>query len=45
MDLFKRLFTKIKDVDTQRLIEEQKLTVRVDENKKVIEDLCNSIEI
>jgi len=48
MDLFKSIFARIKDVDSQRLIEEEKLRARAKEHNghitRLLADVSSSIK-
>lgn len=44
MDLFAKIFQRIKDVDCARLVEEQKLSVRQGENRTDVKALMGSSE-
>jgi len=44
MDLFGKIFSRIKDVDCARLVEEQKLNVRVSDNKREVKSLTSTSE-
>ena len=44
MDLFGKIYSRIKDVDCARLVEEQKLHVRVCDNSRDVKALTNTSE-